>query len=83
MKKSVIFAYLASFTVVISISKVKVLQRIVFGNTHFICNHRFLVQAQPCLTHEMPAVLLSYRNQSIDLLRKSIDWFPYEGNTGI
>ena len=23
----------------------------------------------------------SYRNQSIDLLRKSIDWFSYEGNT--
>ena len=24
----------------------------------------------------------SYRNQSIDLLCKSIDWFLYEGNTG-
>ena len=28
-------------------------------------------------------VLLSYRNQSIDFLRKSTDWFLYEGNTGI
>ena len=23
-----------------------------------------------------------YRNQSIDLYSKSVDWFPYEGNTG-
>ena len=29
------------------------------------------------------AVLPSYRNQSIDLLCKSIDWFLYEGITGI
>ena len=28
-------------------------------------------------------VLPSYRNQSIGLLCKSIDWFLYEGNTGI
>ena len=28
-------------------------------------------------------VLLSYKNQSIDLLGKSIDWLLYEGNTGI
>ena len=28
-------------------------------------------------------VLPSYRNQSTDLQSKSIDWFPYEGNTGI
>ena len=34
------------------------------------------------LTHLMP-VLPSYRNQSIDLQSKSIDWFLYEGNTGI
>ena len=27
-------------------------------------------------------VLPSYRNQSIDLHSKSIDWFLYEGNTG-
>ena len=33
------------------------------------------------LTHEVQ-VLPSYRNQSIDLLCKSIDWFLYEGNTG-
>ena len=26
-------------------------------------------------------ILPSYRNQSIDLLAKSIDWFLYEGNT--
>ena len=28
-------------------------------------------------------MLPSYRNQSIDLLCKSVDWFLYEGNTGI
>ena len=28
-------------------------------------------------------VLLSYRNQSIDLHSKLIDWFLYEGNTDI
>ena len=28
-------------------------------------------------------VLPSYRNQSIDLQSKSIDWFLYEGNIGI
>ena len=28
-------------------------------------------------------VLPSYRNQSIDLVCKSIDWFLYEGSTGI
>ena len=28
-------------------------------------------------------VLQSYRNQSIDLQSKSIDWFLYEGSTGI
>ena len=33
------------------------------------------------LTHYV-SVLPSYRNQSIDLLCKSIDWFLYEGNTG-
>ena len=34
------------------------------------------------LTHLM-AVLPSYRNQSIGLLYKSIDWFLYDSNTGI
>ena len=34
--------------------------------------------SQLLLTHEMP-VLPSYRNQSIDLLCKSIDWFLSEG----
>ena len=29
------------------------------------------------------SVLPSYRNQSIDLHSKSIDWFLYEGNTGL
>ena len=33
------------------------------------------------LTHSVP-LLPSYRNQSIDVLCKSIDWFLYEGNTG-
>ena len=28
-------------------------------------------------------VLASYKNQSIDLDGKSIDWFLYEGNTDI
>ena len=28
-------------------------------------------------------VLTSYRNQLINSLYKSIDWFPYERNTGI
>ena len=28
-------------------------------------------------------VLPSYRSQLIGFLRKSIDWFPYENNTGI
>ena len=28
-------------------------------------------------------MLPSHRNQSIDLLCRSIDWFLYEGNTGI
>ena len=34
-----------------------------------------------CLTHKVP-VLPLYRNRSIDLLCKSIDWFLYEGITG-
>ena len=33
------------------------------------------------LTHQVP-VLPSYRNQSIDVPSKLIDWFLYEGNTG-
>ena len=33
------------------------------------------------LTHQVP-VLPSYRNQSIELHSKLIDWFLYEGNTG-
>ena len=34
------------------------------------------------LTHETPK-LPSYRNQSIDLLCKSICWFLYDGNFGV
>ena len=34
------------------------------------------------LTNQM-LVLPFYRNQSIDLHSKSIDWFLYESNTGI
>ena len=34
------------------------------------------------LTHYKP-VLPSYRNQPIELLYKSIDWFLFGGNTGI
>ena len=33
------------------------------------------------LTH-LVLVLPSYRNQSTDLLCKSVDWFLYESNTG-
>ena len=33
------------------------------------------------LAHEVP-VVPSYRNQSIGLRSKSIDWFLYEGSTG-
>ena len=40
-----------------------------------------LLFGEPLLTNKV-AVLLSYRNQSTDLLCKSIDWFLYEGNTG-
>ena len=34
------------------------------------------------LTDETPK-LPSYGNQSIDLLRKSFDWFLYDGNFGV
>ena len=30
----------------------------------------------------LSVMLPSYKNQSIDLHSKSIDWFLYEGNTG-
>ena len=30
----------------------------------------------------LSAMLPTYRNQSIDLLCKLVDWFLYEGNTG-
>ena len=35
------------------------------------------------IIQQLMPVLPSYRNQSIDLLCKSIDWFLCEGNTGI
>ena len=43
--------------------------------------HTGLCQEQ-CLTHSMPQ-LPSYRDHSIDLLRKSIDWFLYDANFGV
>ena len=39
------------------------------------------IQAALMLMHSVP-VLPSYKNQSIDLHSKSVDWFLYEGNTG-
>ena len=41
--------------------------RCVFFNSHF---------------NPVRAKVAPYRNQSIDLHNKSIDWFLYEGNTG-
>ena len=35
------------------------------------------------LFNPLNASVASYRNKSIDFLCKSIDWFLYEGNTGI
>ena len=34
------------------------------------------------LTHQVPVLPPSYRNQSIDFLGKSLGWFLYEGNIG-
>ena len=45
------------------------------------CLFRFATKFRCPLTHYV-LVLPSYRNQSIDLLCKSIDWFLYQGNTG-
>ena len=54
-------------------------------DTFFVTNYtqktHDLLLTHVYLTHYVP-VLPSYRNQSIDLLCKSIDWFLYEGNTG-
>ena len=41
---------------------------------------KYLILDTASLTHQVP-VLPSYRNQSIDLLCKSMDWFLYKGNT--
>ena len=41
---------------------------------------KYLILDTASLTHQVP-VLPSYRNQSIDLLGKSMDWFLYKGNT--
>ena len=41
----------------------------------------FSLQATASKVLKEQKVLPSYRNQSIDLLCKSIDWFLYEGNT--
>ena len=40
------------------------------------------IQKYQVLIHEMP-MLPAYRNQSIDLHSKSINWFLHEGNTDI
>ena len=50
-------------------------------DTFFVTNYTQKTLHHVYLTHYVP-VLPSYRNQSIDLLCKSIDWFLYEGNTG-
>ena len=42
----------------------------------------FINTSLPALTHETPK-LPSYRNQSIDLLCKSTDWFLFDGNFGV
>ena len=34
------------------------------------------------LTRQTPK-LASYRNELLDLLRKPIDWFPYDTNVGV
>ena len=44
-------------------------------------DHWTFAELSIALTREVP-VLHSYRNQSIDLLCKSIDLFLYEGKTG-
>ena len=41
-----------------------------------------LINVEVTLINLLNPVLPSYRNQSIDLLCKSLDWFLYEGNTG-
>ena len=42
--------------------------------THFILQVSFYIPENI----RKPRRLLSYRNQSIDLLRKSVDWFLYD-----
>ena len=49
-----------------------------FGDFRMRSDIVFIVNFSP-----LNPVLPSYRNQSIDLLCKSIEWFLYEGNTGI
>ena len=50
------------------------------GHIRIICENTF--SANTYLFKVNVPVLPSYRNQSIDLLCKSIDWFLHEGNTG-
>ena len=42
--------------------------------------NKYLNLYDQSLTHLVP-VLSSYRNKSIDLHSKSVDWFLYEGDT--
>ena len=42
---------------------------------------RFTYKLVRTFLNHLVLVLLSYRNQSIDLLCKSVDWFLYEGNS--
>ena len=56
--------------------------RLAVTKTWFLASiplHKLYEKSQ--LTYEVP-VLPSYRNQSIDMHSKSIDWFQYEGDTG-
>ena len=55
--------------------------KIIICNNFIFFLHLFYLLG-PNLTYQMP-VLPSYRNQSIELHNKSIDWFLYKSNTDI
>ena len=71
--------------------------RIVSSNyfSHYFALPEKMAQNRPCNMREKKAItfeiidnplnasVTSYKNQAIDLLSKSTDWFLYEGNTGI
>ena len=44
---------------------------------------RVILSSHDMVFNQLNAIVALYRNQSIDLLFKSMDWFLYEGNTGI